>query len=222
MSDLPVISVAFIALPPFLNHSSCSDSAARGAPQVIFLSSGGAWDHYGAGKSRQLGPRQIIWFLLWNCPPRARTREANRCASTARIWGIYLVTWSKRRENCGGLTWYLQISVGRDNGSTADSLLKDQWKQLKGLSSCEELPTPLFHPRSPTWGDPQCQKRPILGQLGGGLCFARRKVYAKSADPLLQINFETIERDERGWAAVKSLMYTRIPVALTHMGGSAM
>ena len=62
----------------------------------------------------------------------------------------------------------------------------------------------------------------MLGQLGGGLCFARRKVYAKTADPLLWTNFETIERDERGWAAVKSLVYTHIPVALTNMGGAAM
>ena len=62
----------------------------------------------------------------------------------------------------------------------------------------------------------------MLGQLGGGLCFARRKVYAKTADPLLWTNFETIERDEKAWAAVKSLTYTHIPAAHTNTGESAM
>ena len=62
----------------------------------------------------------------------------------------------------------------------------------------------------------------MLGQLGGGLCFARRKVYAKTADPLLGINSETIERDEKTGAVVKSLTYTHIPAAHTNMGGSAM
>ena len=47
-------------------------------------------------------------------------------------------------------------------------------------------------------------------------------MYAKTADPLLGINSETIERDEKTGAAVKSLTYTHIPAAHSNMGGLVM